>query len=170
MANAPQRVVGRPFTKGVSANPGGRPKGLASRIREETADGAVMVAFVLDVFRDDTESTKMRLEDLHARGFSDEAMNAEAEFSASRAVNLAASALVWAGVGPLYGGLVRVFSWRSSVPPVRTPTGDADPDSLPTSCWHAAAVRVHRTARRCLARMRCARPPSAAGSSSSRSA
>jgi hypothetical protein len=56
------RVIGRPFPKGVSGNPGGKPKGLASRIREETANGAEMVAFVLDVFRDDTESTKMRLE------------------------------------------------------------------------------------------------------------
>ena len=59
---APARPVGRPFPKGVSGNAGGRPKGLARRIRDATNDGDDLVAFVLDVFTDEAESTKMRME------------------------------------------------------------------------------------------------------------
>lgn len=58
----PARVIGRPFPKGVSGNPGGRAKGLAGRIRAETADGGELVAFVLGVFRDRRESTRTRME------------------------------------------------------------------------------------------------------------
>jgi len=35
------RVVGRPFPKGTSGNPGGRPRGLAAYVRENTDGGAV---------------------------------------------------------------------------------------------------------------------------------
>ena len=35
------RVVGKPFPKGVSGNPGGRPRGLAAYVRENTDGGAV---------------------------------------------------------------------------------------------------------------------------------
>ena len=44
-------VRGRPFAPGNSANPGGRPKGLASLVREQTNDGAELVAFMLSVLR-----------------------------------------------------------------------------------------------------------------------
>jgi hypothetical protein len=53
---------GRPFPKGVSGNPGGRPKGLVHRIREETGDGAELVAYMLGVFRDEREPTRTRIE------------------------------------------------------------------------------------------------------------
>jgi hypothetical protein len=55
-------VVGRPFPKGVSGNPGGRPKGLVRRIREQTGDGEELVEYMLGVFRDEGESTKTRVE------------------------------------------------------------------------------------------------------------
>jgi hypothetical protein len=44
-------VRGRPFAPGNSANPGGRPKGLASLVREQTRDGAELVQFMLSVLR-----------------------------------------------------------------------------------------------------------------------
>ncbi|MDP6422653.1 MAG: hypothetical protein FI707_12150 [SAR202 cluster bacterium] len=45
------KVVGRPFPKGVTGNPGGRPKGLASIIRDRTFDGQELVDFYTSVFR-----------------------------------------------------------------------------------------------------------------------
>ena len=39
------------FKPGVSPNPGGRPKGIAALVREQTADGAELVEFMLDVLR-----------------------------------------------------------------------------------------------------------------------
>jgi hypothetical protein len=39
------------FTPGNRANPGGRPKGIASLVREQTKDGAELVAFMLSVLR-----------------------------------------------------------------------------------------------------------------------
>lgn len=64
--SAPRRVVGRPFRPGQSGNPGGRPKGLASRIREATRDGEDLVAFALRVFNAEIPGVKIehRLEAL----------------------------------------------------------------------------------------------------------
>jgi hypothetical protein len=47
---------------GVSGNPGGRPKGLVRRIREETRDGEELVDFMLRVLRSEGESTRTRVE------------------------------------------------------------------------------------------------------------
>jgi hypothetical protein len=46
------RVVGRPFPKGVSGNPGGRPRSLVDVIRRQTRDGNELVDFFLEVLRD----------------------------------------------------------------------------------------------------------------------
>jgi len=56
----PHRVVGRPFQPGVSGNPGGRPRGLASRIRGATRDGADLVTFAMDVLNAKIPGVTMR--------------------------------------------------------------------------------------------------------------
>src|SRR3712207_1629766 len=59
---APRRVVGRPFGKGVSGNPGGRPKGLAARVRTATGDGEEIVDLMLSVLRDKRASNRDRID------------------------------------------------------------------------------------------------------------
>lgn len=60
---APLAVVrGRPFAPGNSANPGGRPKGLAELVRRETKDGAELVRFMLGVLRGRKQPLRYRLE------------------------------------------------------------------------------------------------------------
>jgi hypothetical protein len=56
-------VTGRGFLPGQSGNPGGRPRGLARRIRELVGeDGEAIAAFMLQVMLDDRERTRDRLE------------------------------------------------------------------------------------------------------------
>ena len=45
------RVVGRPFLKGVSGNPGGRPRGLAAYVRENTDGGEEIVQLMVGILR-----------------------------------------------------------------------------------------------------------------------
>ena len=50
------QVVGRPFPRGVSGNPSGRPRGasgLASYIKARTDDGQEIADFMMDVMRGD---------------------------------------------------------------------------------------------------------------------
>ena len=78
--STPARPVGRPFKPGQSGNPGGRRKGLTGRIKEATDDGKDLVDFVVGVFHDDKEPTKVRLEAaswLADRGFGRPALQVE---------------------------------------------------------------------------------------------
>jgi len=58
--SAPSRPRGRPFLKGVSGNPGGRPRGFVQTIREATADGSELVSFMLRVLRGKVPGVKLR--------------------------------------------------------------------------------------------------------------
>ena len=49
------RVVGRPFPKGVSGNPGGRPRGLAAYVWDKTDGGAEIVGLMVSVLKDGAE-------------------------------------------------------------------------------------------------------------------
>lgn len=55
-----------------SPNPGGRPKGVAALVREQTADGADLVDFLLKVLHNRRQPMRLRLEacaQLLDRGF-----------------------------------------------------------------------------------------------------
>ena len=56
-----QRGPGRPFEKGNCANPGGRPKGLAAFVREQTRDGRELVELMTRFARDEATATRDRL-------------------------------------------------------------------------------------------------------------
>ena len=53
-ANSTKTVVGRPFRKGESGNPSGRPRGLGNYIRETTDGGREMVDLMVAVMRGET--------------------------------------------------------------------------------------------------------------------
>ena len=56
-------VTGVDFVPGVSGNPGGRPKGLARRVRELVGDnGELILEFMVEVLGDDSARTADRLQ------------------------------------------------------------------------------------------------------------
>ena len=56
-------VTGRGFTPGQSGNPGGRPKGLARRVRELVGDnGEAIAAFMFELMSDDSARNADRIE------------------------------------------------------------------------------------------------------------
>lgn len=55
-------IRGRPFQPGNRANPGGRPKGLAALVKEQTEDGAELVDFMLRVLRGKRHPLRYKLE------------------------------------------------------------------------------------------------------------
>jgi hypothetical protein len=50
----------KPWKPGQSGNPRGRPKGFASKIREQTRNGEELVEFALEVWRDASKTLKER--------------------------------------------------------------------------------------------------------------
>ena len=50
------------FKPGQTGNPGGRPRGLAERVRQETKDGAELIAFMLRILRGRKQPLRYRLE------------------------------------------------------------------------------------------------------------
>jgi hypothetical protein len=56
-------ITGRGFTPGVSGNPGGRPKGLARRVRELVGEnGESIAAFMFGLMTDSTARNADRIE------------------------------------------------------------------------------------------------------------
>ena len=53
-------VTGKGFQPGQSGNPGGRPRGLASKVREVTKDGADPILFLMDVLEGKVTGTRVK--------------------------------------------------------------------------------------------------------------
>ena len=85
-------VTGRGFLPGQSGNPGGRPKGLARRVRELVGhDGSAIVEYMFAVLSDESERTADRMEAarwLADRGFGRAVQGLEIEVGQQPSVDL----------------------------------------------------------------------------------
>ena len=78
------------FTPGNNGNGGGRPKGLAALVREETKAGAELVAYMLAVLRHPKQPTALRMaaaQWLADRGFGRAVNVVEADITVDASVN-----------------------------------------------------------------------------------
>jgi hypothetical protein len=78
-------VTGR-FLPGNTANPHGRPKGIAALVQAETRDGAELVAFMLTVLRGTKYPTVLRMQAvqwLTDRGFGKAVVQLDAQVSST---------------------------------------------------------------------------------------
>src|SRR4029450_580901 len=85
MTPANRGVSGR-FLPGQSGNPTGRPPGFGAMIREETREGAELVAFILAVLRGPKQPTVLRMQAaqwLADRGFGKAVVQVDAQLAAS---------------------------------------------------------------------------------------
>ena len=95
-----QRGRGRPFRKGVSGNPTGRPPGFGGYIRKRTKDGRVIADFMLAVMQDATRKIDHRMEAaawLADRGFGKPVQTLEHSGSADNPIPIL---LTWGDVAP----------------------------------------------------------------------
>lgn len=79
-----EKVVGRPFERGLSANPGGRPKGLAKLVRQVSRDGRDPVLVLMDILHGRIKGTRIRdrldaAKELLDRGYGKATTHSESE-------------------------------------------------------------------------------------------
>jgi hypothetical protein len=107
------------FKPGQTGNAGGRPKGLAQLVRQETKDGAELVAFMLRILRGRKQPLRYRLE--------------AAAWLADRGFGKVALPLEHSGAegGPVEVVFSYVNDWRGRaqrLAPAANPDADTPPD------------------------------------------
>lgn len=79
-----KKTIGKPFEKGLSANPGGRPKGLAKLVRQVSRDGRDPVLLLMDILHGRIKGTRIRdrldaAKELLDRGYGKSTTHSESE-------------------------------------------------------------------------------------------